>query len=476
MHGTSSSAFGFGALPVQELSAQLTDLWSLMDIPTTERSLFNHITCNISSTVDEVTVPGALALDLIEQAGVEVGRLDHLKASKMKEIAFKKQIELEDIYARAHIEIDAVTAREKIMSIIDSGNVEPSELVADMDKQILIAKEEALSRKEILEKVERWMSACEEESWLEDYNRDENRYSSSRGAHLNLKRAEKARVLVNKIPALVDSLVAKTRVWEEYHDISFMYDGVPLLAMLDEYAMLKHEREEEKRRMKSDLARYVLPHPRLQCAPTPSAAPSPPPQASRSFAHLPSPSAPPFFPLPAIHRNPTPPGREGGRPGLPDGRGLLGRGGRETGCCPVGWGALPGVAGGAEGEGLGVLQRANCARARCRPGTDQKKLNEQLNSEPEPSFVSRPISNRQPGIKKVMGPCANGNSSNGTPGRRLSIQNSNSASRFVNKDAKRGSNRHVASTDNVAMSKEEAISCLSGDEHVPAPLGCIEQP
>ncbi|KAJ0748422.1 putative microtubule-associated protein, MAP65/Ase1/PRC1 [Helianthus annuus] len=44
---------------------------------------------------------------------------------------------------------------------------------------------------------------------------DDNRYNASRGAHLNLKRAEKARILVNKIPALVDSLVAKTRAWEE---------------------------------------------------------------------------------------------------------------------------------------------------------------------------------------------------------------------------------------------------------------------
>lgn len=29
---------------------------------------------------------------------------------------------------------------------------------------------------------------------------DDNRYNSSRGAHLNLKRAEKARILVSKIP------------------------------------------------------------------------------------------------------------------------------------------------------------------------------------------------------------------------------------------------------------------------------------
>lgn len=50
--------------------------------------------------------------------------------------------------------------------------------------------------------------------------------------------------------ALVDTLIAKTRAWEEDRGISFIYDGVPLLAMLDEYTMLRHEREEEKRRFR----------------------------------------------------------------------------------------------------------------------------------------------------------------------------------------------------------------------------------
>ncbi|KAA8523633.1 hypothetical protein F0562_010056 [Nyssa sinensis] len=108
---------------LQELATQLIDLWNLMDTPQEERSLFDHVTCNISASVDEVTIPGALALDLIEQAEVEVERLDQLKASRMKEIAFKKQGELEEIFAGAHIEIDPEAAREKIMALIDSGNV-----------------------------------------------------------------------------------------------------------------------------------------------------------------------------------------------------------------------------------------------------------------------------------------------------------------------------------------------------------------
>jgi hypothetical protein len=40
-----------------------------------------------------------------------------------------------------------------------------------MEKQIMRAKQEASTRKEIIEKMEKWMSACEEEGWLEDYNK-----------------------------------------------------------------------------------------------------------------------------------------------------------------------------------------------------------------------------------------------------------------------------------------------------------------
>ena len=156
---------------LQELATQLIDLWNLMDTPDEKRDLFDYVTCNISASVDEVTTRGALAHDLIKQAEVEVNRLDQLKASRMKEIAFKKQTELEEIYARAHVETNPESARERIMSLIDSGNVEPTELLADMDSQMAKAKEEAFSRKDILDRVEKWMSACEEESWLEDYNR-----------------------------------------------------------------------------------------------------------------------------------------------------------------------------------------------------------------------------------------------------------------------------------------------------------------
>ena len=51
------------------------------------------------------------------------------------------------------------------------GTIDPSCVLEQVEVQIAKVKEEAFNRKEILEKVEKWLAACEEESWLEEYNR-----------------------------------------------------------------------------------------------------------------------------------------------------------------------------------------------------------------------------------------------------------------------------------------------------------------
>lgn len=51
------------------------------------------------------------------------------------------------------------------------GAVDAATVLEQIELQIAQVKEEAFSRKEILEKVEKWMTACEEECWLEEYNR-----------------------------------------------------------------------------------------------------------------------------------------------------------------------------------------------------------------------------------------------------------------------------------------------------------------
>jgi len=54
--------------------------------------------------------------------------------------------------------------------------VDPAELLANLDEAIGKAKEEVASRKDIMILMEKWMSACEEEGWLEDYNKVHNCY------------------------------------------------------------------------------------------------------------------------------------------------------------------------------------------------------------------------------------------------------------------------------------------------------------
>lgn len=52
-----------------------------------------------------------------------------------------------------------------------SGNIDLSDMLSDMDGRIAEAKEQALSRKDILDKVQKWKFASEEEKWLDDYEK-----------------------------------------------------------------------------------------------------------------------------------------------------------------------------------------------------------------------------------------------------------------------------------------------------------------
>lgn len=126
--------------------------------------------------------------------------------------------------------------------------MDPSELLTNIELHINKIKEEAHSRKEIIDRIDRWLSACEEENWLEEYNQDETRYSAGRGGHVNLKHAERARITVNKIPSMVDNLIKKTLLWEDETRKSFLYDGVRLVSILEDYKLTRKQQEEEKRR------------------------------------------------------------------------------------------------------------------------------------------------------------------------------------------------------------------------------------
>lgn len=50
------------------------------------------------------------------------------------------------------------------------GALDPASVLEQIELEVGKVKEQAFSRKDILEKVEKWLSAREEEEWLEEYN------------------------------------------------------------------------------------------------------------------------------------------------------------------------------------------------------------------------------------------------------------------------------------------------------------------
>ncbi|KAJ8477299.1 hypothetical protein OPV22_021026 [Ensete ventricosum] len=243
---------------LQETMDSLFELWKLMDSSQEEREHFEKLAHILESPEDEITRTGLLSHETIEQIEAEVCRLSKLKASRMKELVLKRRVELEEECRRAHFEPDANTATEKITALIDSGLVDPSELLANIEAQIVKVKEESISRKEITDRISKWLAACEEETWLEEYSQDQNRYNAGRGGHINLKRAEKARIIISKIPAMVDNLISRTFAWEEDRNKNFLYDGVRLVSILEEHKLTRQQKEEEKRRIRDQKKLHSL--------------------------------------------------------------------------------------------------------------------------------------------------------------------------------------------------------------------------
>lgn len=254
---------------LHHLGKALVDMWNFMNTPERERRQFLYVTNMLLVPSEKIAKRGGLTSSIIQQAEEEVNRLGQLKASKMKELFLRKQFELQEICSKSHMEIPSPSEMENLTHLVESGAIDLADLLANMDEQIAKAKEEASSRKAILERVKKWLLASEEERWLEEYNRDENRYSVSRGAHRNLKRAEKARMTVTKIPALVDMLISLTRGWEEERKKVFLYDEVPLLAMLEEYIVLRQEKEEEKQRQRLEKKKAAAEQSNMPLSPRP---------------------------------------------------------------------------------------------------------------------------------------------------------------------------------------------------------------
>ncbi|RLN07800.1 65-kDa microtubule-associated protein 3 [Panicum miliaceum] len=272
---------------LQDLLASMLELWNLMDTPAEEQRRFQGVACNIAASEDEITEPNALSMDFIRNVGgaraveAEVVRLETLKECRMKDLVVKKYDELKEIRRRARLPEEDDGDAVAMFDAIDS-DAERALILERLEVQISEAKDLEFSRKDVLERMDKWQAALEEESWLEEYNRNENRYNVGKGTHLVLKRAEKARALVSKMPAMAEALTAKVVAWEKERGVKFEYDGVrlaktygcscrnkeirsrmkliylvfagepqeALLDMLEEYSNARKEKEQERKRQR----------------------------------------------------------------------------------------------------------------------------------------------------------------------------------------------------------------------------------
>ncbi|MFS8012173.1 putative microtubule-associated protein, MAP65/Ase1/PRC1 [Helianthus anomalus] len=147
--------------------------------------------------------------------------------------------------------------------VIQQGGVDPGELLAKIEAQISEVSNAGLSRKEIMDRIDRWLSACEEDILLEDYNMDQNRFSGGRSAHISLKRAERARITIKKIPCIyfffvynMISIIWLSNSLNIYdQSIAAIVDNLicrtaRLVTILEEYKLSRIRKEEEKRRLR----------------------------------------------------------------------------------------------------------------------------------------------------------------------------------------------------------------------------------
>lgn len=150
----------------------MSKYWSLMDTPVGERKALQPVSSLMLANEDDIVCPSSLTKETIKEVQTEVERLDVLKKSKMKELVLRKRLDLDEIGIHAHLEPDADTAADKLIAKIDSGVVDTAELLSKLEDEIAKVQGERASRKDIMIQMEKWMTACEEEGWLEDYNKE----------------------------------------------------------------------------------------------------------------------------------------------------------------------------------------------------------------------------------------------------------------------------------------------------------------
>ncbi|KAG4992790.1 hypothetical protein JHK87_026247 [Glycine soja] len=227
---------------LQSFAAALLEMWDLMDTPMGEQQKFHHVTSKITALESEFTESKILSIDSVIYLEKEVERLQVLKSTKMKELLRKKKLELEEICRKTHLTTQTVFQSQHSLELLDYDQIE---------HLITKTKEEALNRKEILEKVEKWLVACQEESWLEEYNRSRllsilEDYSTLRQEKENERQLQRdQKKLQGQLMAEHETLFGSkpSPAFKSGYKVSRCSTGIPSITMLQDprHASLIHQ-------------------------------------------------------------------------------------------------------------------------------------------------------------------------------------------------------------------------------------------
>ncbi|KAL0309153.1 UNVERIFIED_CONTAM: microtubule-associated protein 3 [Sesamum radiatum] len=177
---------------------------------------FKLTVCGVHPSLDDSCRAKSISMDTIESLSATIFRLKDVKLQRMRSLQ------------------DLAMTMVELWNLMDTP-VEEQQMFQNVTCTIAAAESEITEPNRLS---------------LEFINYDDNRYNAGRGTHLMLKRAEKARVVVNKIPAMVEALKSKAKAWEKERKVEFLYDGVGLVSMVDQYCELKHLKEQERQRQR----------------------------------------------------------------------------------------------------------------------------------------------------------------------------------------------------------------------------------
>eukprot|EP00899_Mesostigma_viride_P004873 jgi/Mesvir1/14387/Mv09783-RA.1 len=256
-------------------------LWALLSTPEGERRAFDHlrtiaqyakealaeegatateaasdassgaVSASVSSALcrkdqrPAVLKPGSLSDDIMAKMDAEVSRLQALKQERMRELVAARQREL-DVLCEATCLPHTLRLWESVQGE-GAGRLLAEDALAQLDAEIARVTEDSRGRAPVLALIDKYQHAVAEEKWLEEYEQDENRYTA-RGSHEKLRRAEKARAMVSKVPGLVSAMHAGVLAWEAEHGRDFLYKGGIYRAVCEQLkGKVEHDKEEQRR-------------------------------------------------------------------------------------------------------------------------------------------------------------------------------------------------------------------------------------